>query len=148
MQTSWRTSLATVVKTVLAILVATVIWRQTGNSQFCLLLSQCLGKTEINIKPLERGDPNAKKTYYILAADRTIHYRTEGLCLPYQQFSPFIYILSNTHTQVLIIRQWLNDRTLRITPIFFFFLLIFFKQKSIHLCIIYGGVFLTQLFCT
>lgn len=41
--------------------------------------------------------------------------------LLYQQFSPVIYTHSLTHTcthtQVPIIKQWLNDQSLRITPI-------------------------------
>lgn len=84
-------------KTVLAILVATVIWRQTGNSQFCLLLSQCLWKIGINIKPLDRCDLNAKKTYYILAPDKTIHFEKQtGSFLP---TFLHLYTYFPTHTQ-------------------------------------------------
>lgn len=63
----------------------------------CPLLSQCLGKTGINIKSLERGDLNAKQhpTFSLLTG--LLIPQWTGSILP-TVFPIYIHTLPDTHT--------------------------------------------------
>lgn len=120
-------------KTVLAILVATVIWRQADNSQFCLLLSQCLQKIGINIKPLERCDLNAKKNILHSLLLTRLFILKNGRALSFLPTFLHLYTYSLTHkhrgSHHHTMAEW---QKVKYHCYLFFCMLIFLKQKSIQ----------------